>query len=500
MRMKRLFYISLFLTAATASAQQPDVQTRWMDNSQLSRNVATVRYDNPAMMKNRYDASLTTIGAAWLFDDQEQAHTIEEGDGSNRADISAEAFIKKGLNDIWGEAGYSIGQRRNVLLNESSDYSRIYPYVTADLVGGDLHEETYRFSGGFAHTLKNGITLGASAGYKALLAYRTVDPRPRNLTSDLDFAVGMKWRWLDVALKAGKYKQTNVVKFYNETYQPTVYHATGLGTDYYRFRGTNTNTYYNGRDFGAQIGASSRLGKADAGLVATYDYFGFDKIISSLNELPMASVAERTYGITAYAVFRPAQQHSLAVEASASRGRRDGKENIFGEAENNIYPEIASLSMFRRSQTEAKVKVSYEYLRKSMRLQLDATAGYATDRWRYTEPERRMNANHPFVGFEATASWMVRRCTLSPFASVSAVMSSMSEWTKPETSQSVLDASAERMFEMMGNTDTHYSAGFRADYRIKPGLGIFCRLAYEGKHYATDVAAKGCNATIGLLF
>ncbi len=498
--MKRIFYISLFVTAATASAQQANVQMRWMDNSLLSRNVATVRYDNPAMMKNRYDASLTTVGASWLFDSQEQARAIEEGDGSNRADISAEAFIKKGKNDIWGEAGYSIGQRRNVLLNESSDYSRIYPYVTADLVGGDLHEETYRFSGGFAHTLKNGITLGASAGYKALLAYRTVDPRPRNLTSDLDFAVGMKWKWLDVALKAGKYKQTNVVKFYNETYQPTAYHATGLGTDYYRFRGTNTNTYYNGRDFGAQIGASSRFGKTEAGVVAAYDYFGFDKIISSLNELPMASVAERTYRITAYALFRPAQGHSIAIEINASRERRDGKENIFGEAENNIYPEIAFLSMFRRAQTEATAKVSYEYLRKSLRLQLDATAGYATDRRRYTEPERRMEANHPIVGFDATLSVMTGRYTLSPFASVTAVMSSDAVWTKPETSQSVLDASAERQFEMIADTDMHYSAGLRADCRIKAGLGIFCRLAYDGKHYAGSLTAKGCTATIGLIF
>lgn len=498
--MKRIFYISLFLTAATTSAQQTDVQMRWMDNSLLSRNMATVRYDNPAMMKNRYNASLTSVGASWLFDSQEQARAIEEGDGSNRADISAEAFIKKGKNDIWGEAGYSVGQRRNVLFNESSDYSRIYPYVTADLVGGDLHEETYRFSGGFAHTLKNGITLGASAGYKALLAYRTVDPRPRNLTSDLDFAVGMKWKWLDVALKAGKYKQTNVVKFYNETYQPTVYHATGLGTDYYRFRGTNTNTYYNGRDFGAQIGASSRFGKTEAGVVAAYDYFGFDKIISSLNELPMASVAERTYRITAYALFRPAQGHSIAIEANASRERRDGKENIFGEAENNIYPEIASLSMFRHAQTEATAKVSYEYLRKSLRLQLDATAGYATDRWRYTEPERRMEANHPIVGFDATLSVMAGRCTLSPFASVTAVMSSDAVWTKPETSQSVLDASAERQFEMIADTDMHYSVGLRADCRIKAGLGIFCRLAYDGKHYAGSLTAKGGTATIGLIF
>lgn len=127
-------------------------------------------------MKDRFASSLTTIDAFWRYDSQQEARLIEEGDGSNRAGIEAKAYVKKGSNDIWGEAGYDFGQRRNVMLNESSDYQTVYPYVTADLVGGDLHEENYRFSGGFAHTLKGGVTLGAFAGYNALLAYRTVDP------------------------------------------------------------------------------------------------------------------------------------------------------------------------------------------------------------------------------------------------------------------------------------------------------------------------------------
>ena len=194
--MKRLIYISIILASASVAAQQKtDVLTRRLCHSSLETNVATWRYGNPALMKDRFASSLTTIDAFWRYDSQQEARLIEEGDGSNRAGIEAKAYVKKGSNDIWGEAGYDFGQRRNVMLNESSDYQTVYPYVTADLVGGDLHEENYRFSGGFAHTLKGGVTIGAFAGYNALLAYRTVDPRPRNLTSDLDFAAGMRWRW-----------------------------------------------------------------------------------------------------------------------------------------------------------------------------------------------------------------------------------------------------------------------------------------------------------------
>lgn len=499
--MRKIAYICILTAAQTLAQPVADTQSRWLDCTLLRRNVATSRYGNPAMMKDRYDASLTAIDASWLYDNQDGARIVEEGDGSNRADISARAYIKKGGNDIWGMAGYSIGQRRNVMLNESSDYSLIYPYVTADIVGGDLHEETYRFGGGFAHKLKGGVTLGASAGYEALLAYRTVDPRPRNLTSDLDFAVGMSWRWLAAALKAGKYKQTNVVKFYNETSQPTVYHATGLGTDYYRFRGTNTDSYYNGRNFGAQLDATFARGKAsDFGAHAAVDCFSFDKVISSLNELPMASATELRYSGGIHALLSLTPSHSLAVEASASRMRRDGKENIFGEAESNIYPEIASLTMLRRTVTEASLRLSYEYLRGRWRMQASAIGGYSSDRWRYTEPEQRMNADAALAGAELTASVRISRMMLTASAAVDSRISTSSEWVRSTDSNLALGESAERQYALMANDDTRYSVALRADYSIKPRWGVYCRLAYCGSRYCGNLSADSYTATIGFEF
>lgn len=500
--MKRLIYISIILASASVAAQQKaDVLTRRLCHSSLETNVATWRYGNPALMKDRFASSLTTIDAFWRYDSQQEARLIEEGDGSNRAGIEAKAYVKKGSNDIWGEAGYDFGQRRNVMLNESSDYQTVYPYVTADLVGGDLHEENYRFSGGFAHTLKGGVTLGAFAGYNALLAYRTVDPRPRNLTSDLDFAAGMRWRWLGVALKAGKYKQTNVVKFYNETSQPTVYHATGLGTDYYRFRGANTNTYYNGRNFGIQADAASSLGKfTDFGIHVAYDYSGIDKIISSLNELPMASVTEQRINAAAHILTHVAATNTLAVEAVISRTQRDGNENIFGEAENNIYPEIASLTMFRRSITEGSLLLAYEHTLGAVRIQASATGGYASDRWRYTEPERLMESDAAIAGVDAAVAWRSKQWTLSAEAGASARICTSSKLAIPESDMVALNASVEQQYLLMANNDCTYHAAAQADFAMKPSLGIFCRLAWTGLRYAGSANASNYAATIGLVF
>ena len=500
--MKRLIYIFIILASASGTAQQKaDILTRRICHSNLETNVATWRYGNPALMKDRFTSSLSMVNASWRYNSQQEARLIEEGDGSNRAGIEAKAFVKKGSNDIWGEAGYDFGQRRNVKMNESSDYQTVYPYVTADLVGGDLHEENYRFSGGFAHTLKGGLTLGAYASYKALLAYRTIDPRPRNLTSDLDFAAGMRWRWLGIALKAGKYKQTNVVKFYNETSQPTTYHATGLGTDYYRFRGANTNTYYNGRNFGIQADAASSLGKfTDFGIHVAYDYSGIDKIISSLNELPMASVTEQRINAAAHILTHVAATNTLAVEAVISRTQRDGDENIFGEAENNIYPEIASLTMFRRSITEGSLLLAYEHTLGAVRIQASATGGYASDRWRYTEPERLMESDAAIAGVDAAVAWRSKQWTLSAEAGASARICTSSKLAIPESDMVALNASVEQQYLLMANNDCTYHAAAQADFAMKPSLGIFCRLAWTGLRYAGSANASNYEATIGLVF
>ena len=88
LRMKRLIYISIILASASVAAQQKtDVLTRRLCHSSLETNVATWRYDNPALMKDRFASSLTTIDAFWRYDSQQEARLIEEGDGSNRAGI-----------------------------------------------------------------------------------------------------------------------------------------------------------------------------------------------------------------------------------------------------------------------------------------------------------------------------------------------------------------------------------------------------------------------------
>lgn len=220
------------------------------------------------------------------------------------------------------------------------------------------------------------------------------------------------------ALKVSKYKQTNDVEFYSETGHPTVYHATGLGTDYYRFRGSNTDTYYNGRGFGGVVNHVCVRGATAVSFNAVYDYFGFDKIISSLNELPMASVGEHRFSAAVTGLFRQKQNRDIFVEAGYEYVRRNGTENIFGDAQNNIYPEIASLPMYRRSAHDAHVKLSYDNRLNPVGFRLSAVAGYHDENVRYVSPERLLAVQAPYAGIQASTTYRKKRWLLRGEAQV----------------------------------------------------------------------------------
>ena len=174
MRTTTVLFLLCTLTTATAqndSLRQKGIFDRMLRNSEWKHNAPETVYANPAMMSGRYACTLNELQAGWYSRREQQAIVTQEGNGESVGFASANAYIRKGKNDIWGKAAYTNGVRRNVGYNETSDYRLLYPYVTADLIGGSSKEESYSFGGGFAHRTGE-FTLAASAGYRALLAYR----------------------------------------------------------------------------------------------------------------------------------------------------------------------------------------------------------------------------------------------------------------------------------------------------------------------------------------
>ena len=504
----KIFLLSnmALLAAATAMAAQPaDVFVRCLENSRWKYNMLPDVCKNPAMMWGRYPYTLNELDVAWDYEKQQDAPLPQAGNGHNRADAEINAYVKKGRNDIWGSAGYSNGQRRNVLFNETSDYLRLYPYVTADTVGGDLHEESYNFGGGFARNMGK-VTIGAYAAYDALLAYRAVDPRPRNLVGNLAFSLGMAWNATNstsfgISVNAEKYKQTNKVSFYNEYHQPIIYHATGLGTDYYRFQGSYSDTYYNGRTFGGMLSARHTASSPQEwqwAASAGYEHFSFDKVISSLNELPMASVGEDRLLAGFEAGKALSEAHTLHFGIIEHYTRRNGNENIFGDPAGNAYPQIASLNMYRHTANNLSGTAGYEYNGRLL-AGISLSVGHAYSSERYARPLRRLETNFIYEQVSAKAAatcgkWLWQADAYARFTNRPDTESEL-----PATSSAML-VPVESLRTWLSNASSHFGVSLRGGRQITPQIGGYARLSYHRGNYSAGAHADRVACGIGVVF
>lgn len=343
-----LFLCALWLPGFPTAAAQADslpVFRRTMLDASPAEALPAAVLRNPAAMWYRQGFPLSELSIGYEDSRRGDAALSQEGNGYGGFGFAARSFVPTGAKGrAFGEAGYSNGTRRDGQWSETSDFALLYPYLTADSVGGSLTSETYRFSGGYAHTTGK-WTWAAHMAYRALLEYREVDPRPRNVVSDLQGSlaaarsVGGDYK-LSLAVRGRKYGQRGDIAFYNDMNQATVYHLTGLGMDYVRFAGVQTSAYYSGWGAGGSVDLfpASRSGfSASVG----YDYFTFRKEMTGMNNLPLASVGD--HAVSALLSYSAAGTE-LAWGVTAEGGFRDrtGTEHIFGDPAGSIYPEIGS--------------------------------------------------------------------------------------------------------------------------------------------------------------
>lgn len=176
---------------------------------------------NPAVKQWVLPYSYTSISGRRHYNHQSRAIDLQRGRGDDYWAFEASTYMKHKSSTLWGNASYRNGRQRGVVWNESSDADIIYPYFTADSVGGNLNIEQYAFAGGYADH-KGRWSWGATLSYIAGLYYRNVDPRPRNTTNRLDISAGAGMRIGSTKYVAAimidyrKYKQSADIEFVNE--------------------------------------------------------------------------------------------------------------------------------------------------------------------------------------------------------------------------------------------------------------------------------------------
>lgn len=511
--MKYFFATALFFTCLGLSAANPDSLSLY---GRMQANVRTAEdgffslvYNNPAMKYVWRLSTLNELRVGGEYIHEEIPSLIGEGDGRYMGFVDVHSFIRKGKSSLWGKARYKNGKKTGRCWNETSDYLLLYPYVMGDTVGGDLKSEQYYFSGGYAYR-KRKYTIGVEASYEANIEYRNADPRPKNLTGDLHFTLGMSWKTgnrysLGYSLRARKYKQTNDLQFYNELGVPNIYHFTGLGTDYYRFRGAKGSSFYKGRSFGGSVDLLP-FNTGEGGVTASllYDYFSFDKIISSLNELPLASVGE--HGLKGEVAWRSnkEKQSRWGMKLEAAYTKRAGTENIFGDASGNIYPQIAEDEMYTNRITCGVLSAFYEYISKTgVSFSLLPTVGYTGMNTRYVYPHREMDIHHLNSGLTLKAMFPCGRWLLRGELGGRYATSVHPELQLPvvETEEAMkLNEPVYSNYNYLAANRTGFHVALRGDYSWHKAYAMFMELRYEYGHDTRPSAANNITASVGVAF
>mgnify|MGYP002524531038 CR=1 FL=1 len=468
-------------------------------------------FSNPAMKEYQTAASQTEVSVGYDYRHASTPIRLEQGDGHSRAFAHVDAFLRKGKTTLWGEANYSNGSTRNIQFCETSDFELLYPFLMADTVGGKSKQECYHFLGGFSYPLGR-WNLAVEGAYTALMEYRTRDPRPKNLSGDLKVCVAASYRMgnphdgyvLGLALNARKYKQTNEVKLYNEVSVPTIYHLTGLGYDYYRFRGMNTSTYYKGYGVGGIIDLS-RVDLRGWFVHAEYGYLDIDKIISSLNELPMANIKEYREKISLGQVLgteRDIWGYGFSEEWTVRRGR----EHIFGTAQDNVYPQITTAAPYSSIKKQLSADASYRHLFLN-RSEIAVKGNVGWNGWKETyadggdEPVRELKSDALILGLNLYGKLNLRNWQLIGNL-VGEYQWNASEHLgiKDEVEKVALLAPVEHYYEYLSHSRQFANAIVEAGYTHGKRFTPFVRIGWQYAHYMETEHQNSLQVSVGVKF
>ena len=479
--------MSVAVSTAAQSVQERIMAADTFLTAPLDRTL-----ENPALAGYRLPVGISELNAGFA----------QQGGVTRQGYFDAQTYLRTANATIEGHASYHNGFRLNSGIYENANPELLYPYLTADEVGGRLDDEIYSFGGAYNTALADSTWLiGVEGAYTAILECRRRDPRPKNTVGNLEVAVGGARRvadyWIALGASARKYKQTNEISFVSEIGESKIYHTIGMGAQYSRFAGASRNSSYSGSAFGA---VANIFPADNTGFFATADFnhFSFDKILTALNRLPLASAAENSF--TGQAGWKGT---GFSASASVESGLRKGKENIFGEPLGNVYPEIGSLTTFSARHLSVGADAAMCLRNAHSRFDFAIAARYSKKRQKYLgfNNPRIMDVDN--LNFVLRASWLR---TLSPKVSLQVGAAGTFD---PNISAS-LQGMPEELSFMEAATCVEYDwyKARKASYGVNAGLNIFVskaiavglRLGAGQSFTSTFQNQTNYNASICMIF
>lgn len=361
---KYLLLVALVICGSSHAADTLRIDRKQYETNRWDRNFVSQTKENPSIYFFQQNFSYSEIGVSGGYAKNNKPLLLQQGEGLRSFSVNTFTYTILSPNTkVWGTASYENKVRYNVKFNNISDWELLTPYITADSVGGDMKSETYSFSGGYGHQIKK-YTLAATIAYRAMNEYRDVDPRPKNVVSDLKASIGASREFYDsyrlgFSLNGGKYKQTSSIKTFSELGGASQYHLIGLGEEYSRFAGTFPNSFYDGFSYGATFNLIPKNENGFYGSVS-YNKFKVDKSMNDLNDIVLTTLHNSE--IKSEIAF---QKNNKGVKIDYSHKKKAGLENIFGTGSGGSYPLLSSEENYQNSTN-----------------QLSLTALFGSDSWK----------------------------------------------------------------------------------------------------------------------
>lgn len=511
---KKVYIIILALVPLLANAAISPADSSKTDSAQtriesraehlsLWNSFLTGNSSNPVTMLHRYDDPLSELYGYVDYNGSNHRLLEQTGQGHTLFGIDANSYMHLNPNTtVWGGASYRNGTVRSVRYNSSADYLLLAPYVMADSLGGSFTNERYTFNGGIANQIGKFIW-GASVDFRAEHEYRTYDPRPRGIVTDMTIRIGAAYQWANYNYGLGFggvfYKQTNDVKFFREQGVIPEYHMTGLGSDYVRFSGTNTSAYYKATGLVADLTVSP-VGKNGLYVTADYRYTPYKKILPSLNSLPLSTLYLQK--LQSVIGWKQTSVVGWGIYAGADIEFRYGDEHIAGNPSGSEYRTIAKMTMFK-SRLWKYYGGAALHFGKRHTVDLDINGGVIGFRSSYVDPHRMVNFNKPFGQLKAQyqqpvghSSWLTVNVDLAYYGN------SKDEKIMP---YAYMDASRTRMVDnnYASATDKYFVGSGNVRFDSKPaswkGFGFF--IAAGGGYTGSDsYHGRNLSLSIGATF
>jgi len=407
-----VFALSAFITLSVHSvvAQQATTMLDLMKRyDRTEQNYKQLYYYNPS---NMGDYSLYTTSEFSLNYNKTKNDTylLQKGSGLDEFRINVDSYKKlKNNRTIWGSASYKNQVHKDVVWNDNVDIDKIGPFIMGDSVSNNLKSEIYEFKGGYVKEYDK-WSIGVELGYIANMAYKKRDPRPKSISSDMNFKVGAGYKitpnWkVDAFGKVHKYTQNTSVIFANQAQQAGLYQLQGLGTWNNYFSGKTFKSVYEtiGVQFGLGVAKKDDLYLSFNIATDNMDKNAVPSTSSSNDGYKINELKTQRYNMMAAKFFNLNSSSRIAVKYQMQHTKREGT-NIYYTNNESFLKELMQKKLYTQTNSDHKVELLYRKDFEKSQLTLSSYWMYQSVKESVKEVNNKQNFTYNYVG--VYANWL----------------------------------------------------------------------------------------------